>query len=328
MKIRSPVKMLIIAAISTLAACGPDDDSNRVVGELASDRIEMTADVNEPIIEIAVAEGEAVTKGQVLLRQDDARAVARLAAVDAALAQTQARFDELVRGPRSEQIAAARADVEGATQELEFRDSDLERAQNVFDRGLASAEVLDRANVAHDTAQAQLKSQLARLEELLTGTTVEELAQAEHAVKQAAALRSSAQIDVERHVLRAPANGIVDRRLFELGERPVPGQPVIIVLAAGQPHARVYVPESMRVKIHAGTKALIYVDGLDTPIDGRVRWVASEPAFTPYYALTERDRGRLSYIAKIDIDEVRDRLPDGVPVEVEFLLESNNPSDN
>ena len=328
MKIRSPVKMLIIAAISTLAACGPDDDSNRVVGELASDRIEMTADVNEPIIEIAVAEGEAVTKGQVLLRQDDARAVARLAAVDAALAQTQARFDELVRGPRSEQIAAARADVEGATQELEFRDSDLERAQNVFDRGLASAEVLDRANVAHDTAQAQLKSQLARLEELLTGTTVEELAQAEHAVKQAAALRSSAQIDVERHVLRAPDNGIVDSRLFELGERPVHGQPVIIVLAAGQPHARVYIPESVRVKIHAGTKALIYVDGLDTPIDGRVRWVASEPAFTPYYALTERDRGRLSYIAKIDIDEVRDRLPDGVPVEVEFLLESNNPSDN
>ena len=328
MKIRSPVKMLIIAAISTLAACGPDDDSNRVVGELASDRIEMTADVNEPIIEIAVAEGEAVTKGQVLLRQDDARAVARLAAVDAALAQTQARFDELVRGPRSEQIAAARADVEGATQELEFRDSDLERAQNVFDRGLASAEVLDRANVAHDTAQAQLKSQLARLEELLTGTTVEELAQAEQAVKQAAALRSSAQIDVERHVLRAPDDGIVDSRLFEVGERPVQGQPVIIILAASQPHARVYVPESVRVKIHAGTKALIYVDGLDTPIDGRVRWVASEPAFTPYYALTERDRGRLSYIAKIDIDEVRDRLPDGVPVEVEFLLESNNPSDN
>lgn len=320
--------LFILVAILVVAGCETEDKSNRAVGELVSDRIEMTADVNEPIIEIAVAEGEAVTKGQVLLRQDDARAVARLAAVDAALAQTQARLDELVRGPRSEQIAVARADVEGATQELEFRDSDLERAREVFDRGLASADVLDRAEVARDTAQAQLKSQLARLEELLTGTTVEELAQAEQAVKQAAAQQRSAQIDVERHVLRAPDNGIVDSRLFELGERPVQGQPIIIVLAAGQPHARVYVPESMRVKIHAGTKALIYVDGLDAPIDGHVRWVASEPAFTPYYALTERDRGRLSYIAKIDIDEVRDRLPDGVPVEVEFLFESNDSSDN
>ena len=46
--------------------------------------------------------------------------------------------------------------------------------------------------------------------------------------------------------------------------------------------------------------------------------MASEPAFTPYFALTERDRGRLSYVAKVDIVEQRDRLPDGVPVEVEF----------
>lgn len=315
------IKMLVLMAILALVACGAEDNSNRVVGELASDRIELAADVSEPIIEIAVAEGDVVAAGQVLLRQDDARAVARLAAAEAALAQTQARLDELVRGPRSEQIAAARADVEGATQELEFRTSDLKRAQNIFDKGLASTDVLDRADVAYDTAQAQLKSQLARLEELLSGTTVEELAQAEQAVKQAAALRNNVQIDVERHVLLAPDNGIVDSRLFELGERPVLGQPVMVMLRGGQPHARVYVPEGIRVKIGPGTGALIYVDGLNEPVAGQVRWVASEPAFTPYYALTERDRGRLSYVAKIDIDEERARLPDGVPVEVEFLLE-------
>ncbi len=322
------IKTLVLVAISALVACGAEDNSNRVVGELASDRIELAADVSEPIIEIAVAEGDVVAVGQILLRQDDARAVARLAAADAVLAQTQARLDELVRGPRSEQIAAARANVEGATQELEFRTSDLERAQNVFDRGLASAEVLDRANVAHDTAQAQLKSELARLEELLSGTTVEELAQAEQTVQQAHSQRSSAQIDVDRHVLRAPSNGIVDSRLFELGERPVLGQPVMIMLRGGQSHARVYVPEDIRVRIGPGTGALIHVDGLNEPVAGRVRWVASESAFTPYYALTERDRGRLSYVAKVDIDEVRARLPDGVPVEVEFLLDSDDPGDN
>lgn len=316
--------LLPLAAILALAACGPEDNDKRVVGELASDRIEMAADVTEPIIEIAVAEGDVVTAGQVLLRQDDARAAARLAAADAVLAQAQARLAELVRGPRSEKIAAARADVEGATQELGFRESDLERAQDIFDKGLASAEGLDRAEVARDTAQAQLKSQLARLEELLSGATIEELAQAEHAVRQAAALRSSAQIDVERHVLRAPASGIVDSRLFEVGERPISGQPVMIMLRGEQPYARVYVPERLRVKVGPGTRALIHVDGLHTPLAGRVRWIASESAFTPYYALTERDRGRLSYVAKIDIDELHQRLPDGVPVDVEFLFESDD----
>jgi HlyD family secretion protein len=79
------------------------------------------------------------------------------------------------------------------------------------------------------------------------------------------------------------------------------------------------VPEQLRVSVTAGTAAVIHVDGLSAPIRGRVRWVSNDAAFTPYYALTERDRSRLSYSAKIDITEQRDRLPDGVPVEVEFL---------
>ncbi|MEJ2299842.1 MAG: hypothetical protein P8X94_15375 [Woeseiaceae bacterium] len=49
--------------------------------------------------------------------------------------------------------------------------------------------------------------------------------------------------------------------------------------------------------------------------------MSSEAAFTPYYALTERDRGRLSYVAKIDITDAGERLPDGVPVEVELLVD-------
>ena len=70
---------LIVTCLATLplVACDNADDANVVVGELASDRIELVAEVNEPITGIAVAEGEAVTAGQVVLRQDDTRARAR-----------------------------------------------------------------------------------------------------------------------------------------------------------------------------------------------------------------------------------------------------------
>jgi HlyD family secretion protein len=313
--------LITLIVSSTLLACAPAENPNRVVGELASDRIEMTAEFNEAIVDIAVAEGDAVSKGQTLLRQNDERALAQLADAEAFYLQSKARLDELLRGPRREQIAAGRATVEGATQDLEFRQSERLRIETIHHRGLASPEALDRANAALDAAEATLKYRLAQLEELLAGTTIEELAQAEQSVQQAAARRDVAQIDVDRHVICAPVDGIVDSRLFELGERPGVGQPVIVVLAATQPHARVYVPEIIRVNIRSGTKALIFVDGLDDPLEGRVRWVASEAAFTPYYALTERDRGRLSYVAKVDIVDERDRLPDGVPVEVEFELD-------
>jgi len=304
-----------------LGACSGDDVPHRVVGELVSDRIEITAEFAEPITSIMVAEGDAVAAGQVLVVQDDRRARARLAEAEASLGQQQARLDELVRGPRREQIAAARANVEGATRELEFRQSEIERISEIHARGLASADLLDRAQAALDAARAAHKLALAQLEERLAGTTVEELAQAEQAVRQAGAKRDAAGIDLERHTLRAPVAGIADSRLFLVGERPVPGRPVMILLGGEQPYARVYVPESLRVRVAPGTRAHVYVDGLETPLEGRVRWVASEAAFTPYFALTERDRGRLSYIAKVDIAEDRDRLPDGVPVEVEFLVD-------
>ena len=316
--------IMTLLTFALLGACSGSDKSNRVVGELASDRIEIAAESNEPIVEIAAAEGQAVTVGQVLVRQDGTRATARLAQAEAALAQQQARLDELVRGPRREQIAAARASVEGAAQELAFRDSELVRVREVHKKGLASTELLDAAKAALDAAKANDKVARARLEELLAGTTMEELRQAEQAVKQAAALRDAAAIDLDRQTLRSPVDGIADSRLFEIGERPGQGQPVMIVLGGTQPYARVYVPEDLRVRVSAGGRAVIHVDGLTAPVDGRVRWVSSEAAFTPYFALTERDRGRLSYVAKVDISEDRERLPDGVPVEVEFLFDSGD----
>jgi HlyD family secretion protein len=321
---RKRILLASMASIMVLGACGQTDNLSRVVGELASDRVELTAEVNEPIVEILVTEGETVEQGQLLMRQDNKRATARLAEASAFLGQARARLDELVRGPRREQIAAARANVDGATRSYEFQQVEYERAEKVHARKLASPDVLDRARAALDAAAASLELRRAQLQELLSGTTVEELAQAEHAVRQAEARRELSAVDLARHELRAPVDGVADTRLFELGERPATGQVLIVMLGGNQSHARVYVPEALRVLVTPGTRAVIHVDGLAEAVQGRVRWIASDAAFTPYFALTERDRGRLSYLAKIDITEDRERLPDGVPVEVELLVDGGN----
>jgi len=309
----------VICASAALTACDVADHSNRIVGELASDRIELAVESNEPIIEIAVAEGETVSAGQVLMRQDNARAAARLVEADAQVAQLKARLDELTQGPRQEKITAARANVEAATQDLEFRQSEYDRVRDINERGLASAESLDRAKAALDGATATLKLRRAELQELLAGTRIEELEQADAALRQAAARRDNAALDLERLTLRAPVDGVFDSRLFEIGERPTIGQPVAVMLGGNQPYARIYVPEEQRARIRPGMAATVYVDGLPEPLAGRVRWVSSEAAFTPYFALTERDRGRLSFVAKVDIGDQAERLADGVPVEVDVL---------
>lgn len=315
------MRIPLILVFALLAACSNNDDASSVVGTLSSERVLITVETTEPIVDIAVAEGERVTKGQLLLQQDTRRAEVNLSETEAAYAQAKARLDELLRGPRREQIDQARADTEQAQHELEFREAELERARKVYERQLASPETLDQAKNAYDTASATLKQRRARLEELLSGTTAEELEQAEQLLRQASARRDAADLDLERHRIVAPVDGLIDTRLYEVGERPPAGQPVLVMLTGSQVHAEVYVPESLRVRIQPGTMASIDIDGLDEPVSGRVRWVASESAFTPYYALTERDRGRLSYLAKIDLVDYDERLPDGVPVEARFELD-------
>ena len=314
--------LLALSIAVAVTACDSEDDDSRIVGQLESDRIEIRSEFFEPIVEIAVIEGQRVSSGDLLLRQDDRRIRFRISETEAALAQSQARLDELIRGPRKEQIDAGRASVDGARRELNFRKNEYERAQQIFERELASPDRLDRAKAALDRAEATLEFEHARLQEMLSGTTVEELAQAGQAVQQVEARLASLQIDLDRHQPKAPVDGIIDSRLFEPGEQPAIGQPMLILLSGAQPYARIYIPESQRVHVRPGTAAWVYVDGLTEPLAGAVRWVSSEAAFTPYFALTEHDRGRLSFLAKVDILGARDRLPDGVPVEVQLVLDT------
>ena len=85
----------------------------------------------------------------------------------------------MIRGPRKELIVAAQANVHGARDELAFRETDLDRAQQVHGLNLASSDLRDRAKAARNNAKANLENLQAKLDELLTGTTPEELRQAE-----------------------------------------------------------------------------------------------------------------------------------------------------
>ncbi len=85
--------------------------------------------------------------------------------------------------------------------------------------------------------------------------------------------------------MEAPRAGIVDALPYELGERPPKGAPVVVLLAGGLPFARVFIPESRRASVAAGTPATVRIDGSDREWKAEIRYVSSEAAFTPYYAL-------------------------------------------
>jgi HlyD family secretion protein len=310
----------LLLALLAAGGCGRDPLQGPAVGTLERDRIELIAESNDPIAEIAVREGDAVAAGTLVLRQDEARLGAQLARAEGMRDQARARLAELERGPRAERIREARARLAAAESALDVARRELERARVLATEEVRSRADLDVARGRHDDALARVDEARAALEELLTGATAEELDQARSALAAAQAEVVDAGLRVQRLQVRAPAAARVDALPFEIGERPPAGAVVAVLLAeTGPPYARVYVPQPLRVGLQEGMPARVTVPGLARDFDGRLRSISREAVFTPYFALTQHDRSHLAYLAEVDLqgEESRD-LPTGVPVEVHF----------
>jgi HlyD family secretion protein len=292
-----------------------EKNTNEALGTLERDRIVLKATASEIILEEPVPEGTMVTSGTLLVRLDDSRQQAVVARAQAEVAQAQARLEELRNGARPEDIAGASARVAGArAAEIEAAASYV-RAKQMLQQKLAAQATLDRALAIRDAAEASLQSTQEELLRLTNGTRKEQLDQAAASVQAA-----TAQLAVEQQMLSelsivATRDAYLDSLPWHVGERVTLGATVAILLADTKPYARVYVPEPWRARLSVGDRRQIKVDGIEQSLAGQLRWIATDPAFTPYYALNASDRARLVYLAEFDL-EGGEELPTGVPAQV------------
>jgi HlyD family secretion protein len=306
-------KLYLLIVVIGLTACaekGPES----MVGTLERDRIELKVESNEPIMSIAVDDGQDVAAGTLVLEQDSSRQQARLDQQIALRQQSAARLAELQRGPRTELIRESQARLKASEVVTRNAGEDLERARDIFDRGLSNQSRLDNAQALWETASAREQADREALASLLSGTTIEELQQAQAAVDAADAAIRTLQIDLDRSKVITPSGGMIDKVLYEVGERPQAGATVAVLLDSSRVFARIYVPEHLKASVTAGSVLDIRLDGVDTVQKGTVSWVSADSVFTPYFALTEHDRSRLSFLAEVEIGNAQD-LPSGLPLE-------------
>ncbi len=313
------LRILTLWAIAWAVACGPQVENDVAVGTLERDRIELISEQQEPVVAIHVMEGQRVATDELLIELDDRRFAARLEAAKSVRDLAVAVHAELVRGARSETISEAKARVAEAEAAVGDVKHELERVRALVSSKVSPQRQLDQAKASFDAAVARRDAQRAALESLLNGTTVEELHQAEARLAEAEANLLALELDADRLKIRAPRPGRVETLPYEVGEEPSRGTVVAVLLADTAPYARVHVSTPIRPRIEPGSAATVRVTGVEGSFAGRVRTVASEADFTPFYALTENDRGRLSYLAEIDLIEPRAaELPTGLPVEAVF----------
>lgn len=311
----------VLACCSLFITACSDNNANLALGTLERDRIVLKATAAEIITQLPIQEGTTVKPGDLLIQLDDRRQLALVAQAQASLASAEANLSKLQNGARTEDIAAARSQVKGADAQLQEAQKTFERAEALVGKKLAGAAELDSARARRASAQAQQEQARENLSLLTNGTREEDLQQAEAQVALA-----KAALDLEQHNLaelsvRATRTGRLDHLPKHLGERTSIGEAVVTLLDAGAPYARIYVPETHRLKISTGQALKVRVDGLEEFQTGTVRWISQDPAFTPYFALNSTDRTRLVYLAEVRLPDSAADLPSGLPVQVELVTE-------
>jgi HlyD family secretion protein len=188
------------------------------------------------------------------------------------------------------EVTRAEAALAAARSAVAMARHDQARARELRAGNATSQQALERASLAYDEAVAREREARARLE----------------------------AADKRRHdmTLVAPVSGTVDQIAFDPGERPPAGAVLVVILADGNPWVRVWLPETSFVAVGPGTEAVIRIDGIEGTLRGRVIDVAREPEFTPYYALTERDRTQLVFETRVEILDAPASLRPGVPAQV------------
>lgn len=314
------VKLLLFVFFLTLFS-GCRENPEQALGTLEWDRVNSRIPASEVILDILVDEGQHVSAGTVLVKIDDRKIAQQYQNLEARQVQASWQLKELEAGPLPQTIAEARARFEASQSTLKNSTEIYNRQQRLFKTNFTSREDLDNAKNLYLTRKEKTKELSEYLDRLLAGTRIEQIEQARSQVASLAAQLEQMRLLQDDYTIRATRDGIVDSLPFKIGDKPPPQTVVCTLLAGESPWARVYIPEPFRSTMLPGNQYTLKIDGQKNDFTAQLRSISSKASFTPYFALSENDRARLSYVAELDITDSGARnLTAGTPVQL--LLET------
>jgi HlyD family secretion protein len=222
--------------------------------------VNISADTSGRVVELAVDEGDRVSKGQFLLLIDPRSLRTRVDSGTASLRVAEASLEQL------------RQSVETARVQLEQARLNLARQQDLWRDQLTTREALEKAQNEFKSAQSLLQER------------EKQIKPQENRIAQERAALESARYDLTKVRIESPIDGIVTRRSIQEGETAVIGTmnnagTVLLTLAdMSVIQAEVEVDETSIPSIQVGQVAKISVDAIpDQTFKGHVTEIGNSP---------------------------------------------------
>ena len=317
---RTSRRLLAALALPLLAAgCRRGDDGAiRLNGRVEAALVDLAPKVAGRVVEVKVREGDRVKAGDILVTLDLGETSLSVERDRDALGSAEARLRDLQSGSRSQEVAAAEADLADKRAAVDLARRDLARQEALMAKKVGIPRDLDRARTELARTEAAQKASAERLALAREGFRKYQTQQAASDVKRAATVLKQSETVAREAEVRAPADGVILHRMAEPGLLLGAGQPALTMAFADRLYVRTFVPETKLGRVRQGTAAKVTVDAFPgKSFPARVTEVSPDAEFTPKAVETREERVNLVYAAKVDLDAGWDApLVPGQPAEV------------
>ncbi len=297
---------------------------NTIYGYVEIRDAELAFSEQERLAEVLVEEGQMVKKDQIVARLNPDRLQTAIVEATAQIAAQQEIVNRLQSGYRPQKIAQAQAEVEASKARIENTRQALTRLGRTAKTGATSQQDLDDTKAALAVEKALYKVKQKALALVEEGPRQEDIAAAKYQLQALQAKLELLHIRLADMTLKAPTDGTIQSRILEPGEMAGPSRPVFTLALTKTKWVRAYVPEPMLGRVRPGMEVDIISDSFpDTPVSGRIGFIASIAEFTPRTVQTEDLRTRLVYETRVNVDDPDDRLRLGMPVSVKWDMASH-----
>ena len=283
---------------------------------VAADITTLAAKASGYVTEVMVVDNQAVKKGDVVARIDDGDYRLAVAQAENALAgnvATIARIDRQIAAGAA-QVAQAKAGVASAEATLESKDIDFDRQSTLVSNKVSAQSQLDDARTDRDAARATVASAEAAV--AVAEANIEVLkaqkAEAEATGKTLQTALDKANRDLSFTEIRAPIDGVVGNKAFEVGTYVTPGQQLASLVASGSAHIEANYKETQLAKLVPGETVRITVDALgeEETILGKVESLS--PATGSVFSLLPANNATGNFTKVVQRLPVRIAVPDDV----------------
>lgn len=279
------------------------------LGEVQSpgEAVAVAAPLSGLVTRVHVVTGNAVSRGDPLYQLDDRELRAQLRLRERALMTAEARLDRLRAGTRPEDLPPARARVEASKVAVDRARDLLDRGRLLMNEGAMGHEEMKLREFTLREAEAGLLVAEADLARLEAGTWPPEILIAERERDEAEASVDWVNTELDRLIVRSPADGVVLRVDIREGEFVAgdnalaatgPRQPVVLA-RSGPLQVRVQVDEEDASRVVPGAVAEGFVRGRER-VRVELRFLRIEPRVVPKTSLTggttERVDTRVLYV--------------------------------